>query len=273
MVDIGGLLGKVGDSLGVDKVGDSVQWVFDNKDALGDAIEFVRDIDDKVLALVKSLPATLAGLGEGLANAGEQAHQAAAALLGSDGESGAFAVVDHGANLLGGVTEQLNGAVSLLSGVADDVGKVGIPSIEPRFSEVLGFKVISGVEMDTTPVLSGPAEKLKAGVDSVGSVSENLSGLAEDLAKLAGALTSIGRALDGLGNGLEGSGSTISSLMGAPSSNGDGGKPPAKKAAAKKAPAKKAPAKKGATKKAPAKETAKAPAKKGATKKAPAKKT
>lgn len=244
MVDIGGLLGKVGDTLGVDKVGDSVEWVLDNREALGDAVDFVRDIDDKVIALVKGLPDALAGLGEGLAEAGKQAHQAAAALLGDDESSGAHAVVNHGANLLGGVTEQLNGAVALLSGVADDVGKIGIPSFEPKFSEVLGFKVISGVEMDINPMLTGPAEKLKAGVDTVGGATESLNGLAEDLAKLAGALTSIGRALDGLGDGLEGSGSTIRGLMGASSSGKAAPKTTARKPAAKKAAANKTAARK-----------------------------
>lgn len=212
MVDLGNLFDKIG----MDSVGDTVEWVVDNKDALGKAIDFIRDLDDRIPELIRVLPGLLASLGGGLAEAGEQAQRAAVTLLGDDGEGGARAVLGRGADALSGMTEQLGGAATMLSGVADDVGKVGIPSFEAKYTEVVGFRVISGVEIETSPILKGPAEKLKSGADTVTDVTRNLGSLADDLAQLAAVMGTIGQALDGLGERLGSSGQQIRGLMGGP---------------------------------------------------------
>ena len=200
----------------MDSVGDTVEWVVDNKDALGKAIDFIRDLDDRIPELIRVLPGLLASLGGGLTEAGEQAQRAAVTLLGDDGEGGARAVLGRGSEALSGMTEQLGGAATMLSGVADDVAKVGIPSFEAKYSEVVGFRVISGVEIETSPILKGPAEKLKSGADTVTDVTRNLGSLADDLTQLAVVMGTIGQALDGLGERLGSSGQQIRGLMGGP---------------------------------------------------------
>lgn len=240
-------LGKLFDKVGMDGVGDTVGWVVENKDGLGKAIDFIRDLDDKIPELIKTLPGLLASLGGGLAEAGEQAQRAAVTLLGADGEGGAKALLSRGSGALTSMTDQLSGAASAIAEVADDVGKVGIPSFEAKYTEVVGFRVISGVEMDTNPILKGPADKLKAGADTVTDVTGNITELAADLAQLAGVMAAIGGALDGLGERLGSSGNQIRGLMGAPDASPPQGplavKGKGKGTLTKSRPAKKAPAK------------------------------
>lgn len=212
MVDLGNLFDKIG----MDGVGDTVEWVVDNKDALGTAIDFIRDLDVRIPELIRVLPGLLASLGGGLAEAGEQAQRAAVTPLGDDGEGGASAVLGRGAEALSGMTDQLGSAATMLSGVADDVGKVGIPSFEAKYTDVVGFRGISGVEIETSRILEGPAEKLKSGADSVTDVTSNLGSLAEDLTQLAAVMGTIGQALDGLGERLGSSGQQIRGLTGGP---------------------------------------------------------
>lgn len=241
-------LGKLFDKVGLDSVGDTVGWVVDNKGALGKAVDFVRDLDDKIPELIKTLPGMLASLGGGLAEAGEQAQRAAVTLLGADGGGGAKELLDRGSGALTAMTSQLSGAAAAITEVADDVAKVGIPSFEAKYTEVVGFRVISGVEMETNPILKGPATKLKSGADTVTEVTGNIAELADDLAKLAGVMAAIGGALDGLGERLGSSGNQIRGLMGAPDASppkgpsafkGKGALEKSKPAAAKPAPAKK----------------------------------
>lgn len=209
MVNFGKLLGKVGGG----QVGEAVDWIVENRDTIGDAVEFVQDIDEHVVELLKKLPELLDSLGSGLADAGEQAQRAAVTLMGDDGKSGARATLDHGAGLLAVITEQLGKAAAMLADVAEDVGKVGIPSIEPKFTEVLGLKVISGVDIESNSILAGPAGKLKDGAKTVGDVTGNLGELADDLGKIADVLGKVGEALGNLGGRLGDSGGQIKGLL------------------------------------------------------------
>jgi hypothetical protein len=210
VVDFGKLFGKVGGG----QVGEAFKWVTDNKDTLGDAIEFIQDLDDHVVRLLKQLPDLLDGLGSSLADAGEQAQRAALTLVGDDGKSGAQATLSHGAGMLGGITEQLGKAAATLADVAEDVGNVGIPSIEPQFTEILGLKVISGVDIETNSILAGPAGKLKDSATTVGGVTKNLGELADDLDNIADVLGKVGEALGNLGGRLGDSGSQIKGVLG-----------------------------------------------------------
>ncbi len=210
MVDFGKLLGRVGGG----QVGEAFDWIMENKDTLGDANQFIQDLDEHIPALLKKLPDILDSLGSGVADAGEQAQKAALTLLGDDGKGGAQATLNHGAGMLGAITEQLGNAAEMLADVAEDVGKVGIPSIDPKFTEVLGLKVISGVDIETTSILAGQAGKLKDGATTVGYVTENLADLAKDLGSIADVLGKVGDALGNLGSRLGDSGGQIKGLLG-----------------------------------------------------------
>lgn len=212
MVDLGKLLGKIGGG----QISEVISWVGENKDTLGDVIDFVRDLPENVGELLGKLPQLLDGLGSGLADAGEQAQKAALTLVGADGKGGARASLSHGSDTVGQITEQLAKAGAMLAAVAEDIGEIGIPSLEPKHSEIMGFKVISGVDITTNPILAGPAGKLKEGADTISGVSANLTSLAGDLGNLSDILGKVGAALDGLGGRLGDSGGQIRGLMGTP---------------------------------------------------------
>lgn len=165
-MDLSKLLG----SLDLDKLNDVVDMVWSNRDDLLASADFAR-----------GLPDLLAGLAQGLGDAGSQARAAAVALVGDDGASGATATLGSSAGRLGSIAEALASVGSFVADAADDVEKV--------------------------PLMSGPAKKLGKAASSITGTTGDLGSLADDLVALAEVLATVGRALATLGDSLDRTGS------------------------------------------------------------------
>lgn len=176
-------------------------------------LRLAKGLPDDALGLLGQLPGVLKKLGEGLAQAGEQAGKAAGALVGDDGNGGAKQALANGATTLGTAKDQLNRAAELLSGVAKDFTGIGIPTVEPTYTKVAGFNVVSGVDVGSTKPLEGPAKRLSEGAETVSGVAGDLDSLSGSLRELSDILGTVGEALSGLGTRLADSGGTVKSLV------------------------------------------------------------
>lgn len=163
-MDIGKLLGGID----VDDVKGAVDLVLKNKD---------------LLTKLQDLPNLFNTFGQRLADAGDQARNAAHALVGDDGQGGAARALGNVGTTLDGCKDQLGKATGLLGSAAGAAKSV--------------------------PMLGGPAGQLADGVQAVSSVVDQLGQLGGQMRELAAVIATVGGALNGLGEKLGDSGGTV----------------------------------------------------------------
>lgn len=198
VVDVGKIVG----GLDPRKLQVVVDLVWNNKDDL------VR-----LLAMAQYLPDMARLLATGLSEAGAQARLASVALVGEDGQSGAMPTMSAGAASLGTLSDQLGKVSGLVSDAAGGVEKVGIPTVLPTFTSVLGVKVIAGVEVKSLPLLAIPASKLGGAASTINASTSSVGDLAEGLETLAEVLAAVGIALGRLGDALDVTGKQAKSVV------------------------------------------------------------
>ncbi|MEM8934594.1 MAG: hypothetical protein AAGE94_25595, partial [Acidobacteriota bacterium] len=281
------LLGDFGDDLGKakdladqlwddrDKISEAVTLVWDNKDELAGVLDFVRDHGDDLLDLLKKVPDILGQAGDGLTLAGSSAVQAGGWLVDEKGGVAKFAEI--AADAIEACLEQLGKAVDLLADLGDEIDGISIPSFEPKFSDVMGFSVVTGLDIGEMSLTDQAAGKIRSGSEQLDGIAGNLAGASDALRALGGKVADAGGELESVGLQLHDSGQTLTTVTG----SGKKKKPPktAKRASAKARPkAKPKPKSKSKAKKG-ASRSAKKRAKKGAsrstkrTRKTAAKKT
>ncbi|MGH3715952.1 MAG: hypothetical protein ACRDT4_21195 [Micromonosporaceae bacterium] len=176
-------------------------------------LALAKGLPDNALGLLGQLPGVLSKLGDGLAQAGEQAGKAAGALVGQDGKGGAKQALANGAATMTSAKEQLTKAAEMMAATAADFTAIGIPTVAPTFTKVAGLSVVSGVEVGSSKPLAGPAKRLSDGVATVTNVAGDLESLSGSLRELSDILGTVGEALSGLGTRLADSGGTVRSLV------------------------------------------------------------
>lgn len=205
-------LGKLVGGMDLEKTKDVVDLIWDNKERLGDLFEVLGDNKDSVLRLLGALPALLESVGGGVESAGDGALRAAHVLVGEDAKGGATALLGQGATALDACREQLADAASLLGKVAEELADIGMPDIDAKYTEVVGLKVIKGLDISTKPVFAGPAERIGAGSTALAGVSGQLEALAGNMRELGDVLAGAGKELAGVGTQLSASGAKLRSL-------------------------------------------------------------
>ncbi len=205
-------LGKLVSGMDLEKTKDVVDLVWDNRDRLGDLLNVLGDNKDTLLKLLGALPALLESVGGGVENAGQGALRAANVLVGEDAKGGATALLGQGASALDACREQLADAATLLGKVAAELTDIGIPDIDTKYTEVVGLKVISGIDINVKPVFAGPAERITAGSTALTGVSSQLEALAGNMRELSQVMSGAGRELAGVGTQLTESGAKLRSL-------------------------------------------------------------
>ena len=187
-----------------DRVKDVVAAVWDHKDEVAGAVRFVREHGDDLVALAARLPALLAAAAEGLAGAGADARAAAAFLTGEAGKGGVKAL----AELAGDALEQCRTELAAARGLLDDLGgeldRVPIPSVRPTYSDVLGHKLITGLELADSKLLEQAGKRVREG-------AARFDGVGEQLAKVADQLREIGDLVERAGHGLAGTAAKLES--------------------------------------------------------------
>jgi methyl-accepting chemotaxis protein len=190
-MDFGKLLGNID----MDEVGRAVTFVTENQDDFGRIIQQFRDMPDGIGGFLQQIPEMLQTVGHGLAEAGEQAANAALSLIGPDGGGGARGALSGGANIMVNTKEELGKAAGLLAGVANELNEI----------DILGNKL-----------LAGPAQSLSEGAQTVTGVAGNLDQLSGAMREISDILQNVGEALHGLGTKLSDSGNHVAGLMSPP---------------------------------------------------------
>ena len=196
-----------------EKITDTANLVWDNRDSITEVIEFFGENKDAILGIIRELPDLLSKTGNGIAKAGESAVAASAFLLGTDDEEGAVTeITDFAADALARCVEQLDNAVGLMKNAGDEIAKIGIPTIDPTFTEVVGFKVVTGLDFGTSPIAGGVSEKMHDGASNLASIAEDFGVVADQLKKLGLRLNDTGGDLNNVGGMLKETGTTLTSL-------------------------------------------------------------
>jgi len=196
-----------------DKITETANLVWDNRDAITDVIEFFGDNKDAILGIISELPDLLASTGNGIAKAGESAIAASGFLLGTDGEEGAVTeITEFAAEALSRCVEQLDNAVDVLNRAGEEIDKIGIPTVDPKFTEVVGFKVVTGLDFGTSPIAGGVSDRMRDGAGNLASIAEDFGVVADQLKRLGSRLNDTGSDLNNVGGLLQETGTTMTSL-------------------------------------------------------------
>lgn len=193
-----------------DRVNDVVAAVWDHKDDMAAAARFVRDHGDDLVSALGKLPQLFASAADYLGGAAQDARSAASFLTGEthpgDGTSdGGEATAGHGggvkslADVAGQALERCRDELAAARGMLDRLGAelegVPIPSVTPTYSEVLGHRIVTGLDVGEGRLLASASEQIRHG-------AERFAGVGDELAKVAALLRQIGGLVDQAGHGL-----------------------------------------------------------------------
>jgi len=193
-----------------DKIKDSVGLVWENKDEILGVIDFVRENKDQILDFVGQLPDLLGKTGDGLAAAGASAVKASGLLTGEDDDDmSAERLAAVASDALEACRDELGKAAGLIGNVASAVSGFKIPTITPKFTEVVGFNVVTGVDFGEESLLDDAAESLADGVARIEGITASLGDVSGKIRSLGSRITEAGSDLAGVGGQLEESGTLL----------------------------------------------------------------
>ena len=209
-------LGKVKDVVETiwddrDKIGEVVDLVWSNRDRLVPVLDWVKEHGDDLLDLMEKVPEILGRAGQALTEAGHSATTAAGWLVGQ-ADDGVVELVEVAAKALDSCWDELDDVAKLLRSIGDRVDDVEIPTVAPRYTEVMGFDVVTGIDFGSDPFLDGVADRLKDGADRVGGVAAGLTTVASQLRDVAARVVDAGNDLDQVGKQLDSSGSALMAM-------------------------------------------------------------
>ena len=192
------ILGKF-DDFDMEKVMEVVNLVWNNR--------------EKFIDLLENLPKLLQETGESIESAGASAMKASVFLSGDEkGSPSASEMSDLAATALDRCYKEINAAAKIMANLGDDLDKVRIPSFKPKYMEVMGHRVMSGVDFGEEGLLDNAADKLNDGSARLGSIGKDLRLVAQNLREMGAVLTDTGKDLNDVGVQLKQSGGTLRSL-------------------------------------------------------------
>ncbi len=175
-------------------------------------VDMVWDNKDKIMTIINDLPEMLQKAGDGIEAAGKSALSTSVMLVGGGDKPGAGDISELAAKALESARKELADVGDLLERLGDEIDDVNIPSFKPDYSEVMGIKVMTGVDLGENKMIDDAANKLKGGAKRLGTVGDDLETLAGHLRDLGGTLNDAGQGLDSVGNKLMGSGESLRAL-------------------------------------------------------------
>jgi hypothetical protein len=141
-----GDIGKVADVVETiwedrEKITESTRLVWDNRDEILGVIDFVKEHQGQIIEFLRRLPEILGSTGKGLVSAGKAAVKASGLLTGSDDDDmSAQRLSAVAADALDSCREQLGTVASLIGSIGKQVDKFNIPTVEPKYTEVMGLQ-------------------------------------------------------------------------------------------------------------------------------------
>lgn len=180
---------------------------------LMDAVNFVWNHREQISDLIERLPTLLNETGNNIEAAGASAVKASAFLTGKGTKDGgvkhmaavAAEALDDGQRELGEVAE-------MLGRIGEELDRINIPNISPKFTNVAGFNVMSGLDIGHNALFDDVTDRMKGGSDRLTAMSKNLQTVSVQLREMGDLLQGMGGDLDRVGGQLQNSGKTLKSL-------------------------------------------------------------
>lgn len=187
------------DDFDVEKVMEVVNLVWNNR--------------EKFLDLIENLPQLLQDTGENIESAGASAMKAGVFLSGDKkGAPSAGQISELAAKALESCQDEIRAAAKIMENLGQELDDIRIPSIRPKYMELMGNKIISGLDIGEEGLLDNAANRFQHGSDRMEKIGKDLRLVATNLRELGGVLTDTGKDLNNVGVRLKQSGGTLRSL-------------------------------------------------------------
>lgn len=177
-----------------------------------EVVNLVWNNREKIMDLIERLPQILQDTGDGIESAGVGALNASSLLLGTKEKPGAQKIAEMAADALDRCQVEIEKAAEIMSHFGEEIDDIRIPSLKPEYKEVMGFNVITGLDMGENKLVDNAADRLKGGSDRLEDIGKDLKAVAGHLRELGGTLTDTGEGLNNVGEKLKESGGTLRSL-------------------------------------------------------------
>jgi hypothetical protein len=144
--------------------------------------------------------------------AGASAVRASALLTGGGGKDGsvsAYELTGMAAVALERCNVQLENVAALVQDLGAKLDGIRIPSLTPKYTDVMGLRVMTGVDMSELPLVADAAQHLRSGADRLSDISDDFTDVAQRLSTLGTSLTRTGQNLSKVGEQLQDSGTTL----------------------------------------------------------------
>jgi hypothetical protein len=191
---------KFFDDLDTEKIVEVVNLVWNNR--------------EKITLLIERLPELLRETGDGIESAGNSAVKASVLLTGDGGKSmGVGKLSEMAADALENCQDEIQLASKVMERLGSEIDEIKIPQVKPKYIDVLGAKVVGGLEFGENHLVDNAAARLKNGSDRLEVIGRDLKTVAVHLRDLGAALTEAGGDLNDVGIKLKESGNTLTSLL------------------------------------------------------------
>ncbi|MCP5097779.1 MAG: hypothetical protein GY943_19705 [Chloroflexi bacterium] len=178
-----------------------------------EVVNLVWNNREKFIDLIENLPKLLRETGESIESAGASAMKASSFLAGGDNDApSAGDISEIAATALERCYRELRSAAKVMDSVGKELDAVRIPSVKPKYMEVMGHKLIGGLDIGEDGLFDNVADRLTDGSDRLDAIGKDLRLVAGNLRDLGGVLTDTGKDLNDVGVQLKQSGGTLRSL-------------------------------------------------------------
>jgi methyl-accepting chemotaxis protein len=185
-----------------------------NSEKILESVNHVINNRDKIINLVEKLPKLLQDTGDTIEAAGQSAVRASLVLTG-DGKTqgGVDDLAQLAASALDRCQKELQSVAGTMNHLGQEIDDIRIPSVQPKFIEVVGLKVVGGLEFGESQLVDNAAERLKQESKRLEQIGDDLLTVATQLRELGKAMNQTGRDLNGVGQKLEQGGRTLRSMI------------------------------------------------------------
>ena len=136
-------------------------------------------------------------------------------MLGTDDDDGAVSdITEFAAAALARCVEQLDNAVGVMNRAGEEIDKVAISTVDPTYTEVVGFKVVTGLDFGTAPLAGGVSDRMREGQATLPRSAEDFGVVADQLKRLGSRNNDTGGDLNRVGGLLQETLTSLASLGG-----------------------------------------------------------
>jgi hypothetical protein len=193
----------------------TVDYISKYQDHITDVVTYIGENKDRLGELIDRLPELLDKTGVGIETAGMSAERASALLTGDskdDDVISAYEMTGMAAIALQRCNVQLEHVAMLIQELGDKIDGIRIPSVKPQYTDVMGFKVISGIDLEEGALADDVAVRFRSSADRISEISDDFTEVSAQFRKLGTMLVHTGDNLNSVGAQLQHSGQSLRAM-------------------------------------------------------------